>query len=85
MKMPKAPSLVALLVILWIFGCATPVVHHAAFGEIDQDDSGIIEWYEFKAAYPDASPKSFFEADLDKNGELSPEEWETYMEDYPPE
>ena len=83
--MPKSPSLVALLVILWIFGCATTVVHHAAFGEIDQDDSGIIEWYEFKAAYPDASPKSFFEADLDKNGELSPEEWETYMEDYPPE
>ena len=81
----SAPLLVA-LASLWIAGCAAkPVVHHAAFGEIDQDDSGLIEWYEFKAVYPEASPKSFLEADQDKDGELTPKEWETYMEDYPPE
>ena len=81
----KSTPLSAALTILLIAGCASTPVHHAPFGEVDQDESGIIEWYEFKAVYPDASPKSFFEADLDKNGELTPEEWETYMEDYPPE
>ncbi len=84
--MPKPSTLIAALVILWITGCSsTPVVHNASFSEIDQDDSGIIEWYEFKAFYPEASPKSFLEADLDKNGDITPVEWEAYMENYPPE
>ncbi|MDJ0666074.1 MAG: hypothetical protein QNJ61_02325 [Desulfobacterales bacterium] len=82
----KSNPLSTALAILLIAGCAsTPVVHYAPFGEVDQDESGIIEWYEFKAVYPDASPKSFLEADRDKNGEISPEEWEAYMEDYRPE
>lgn len=84
--MLKSTRLIAALALLLIAGCfSTPVVYYAPFDEVDQDESGIIEWYEFKAVYPDASPKSFLEADQDKNSEITPEEWEAYMEDYPPE
>lgn len=73
------------LALLLIIGCASDPVHYAAFSNVDHDTSGAIEWYEFKAVYPEASPKSFMEADQDKDGAITPEEWDAYMENYPPE
>ena len=82
MKIPfKSLHRLALLVLL---GCASNPVHYAVFEQVDHDKSGMIEWYEFKAIYPEASPKSFMEADRNKDGQITPEEWEAYIERYAP-
>ncbi len=72
------------LALLLLVGCASDPVHYAAFSDVDHDESGKIEWYEFKAAYPEASPKSFLEADRNKDGWITPEEWRAYIERYAP-
>ncbi len=69
---------------LLLIGCASDPVHYVDFNNVDHDESGEIEWYEFKAAYPEASPKSFMEADRNKDGRITPEEWEAYIERYAP-
>ena len=83
MRMPA--KLFRCLPLLAMLACAKHPVHHAPFEAVDQDASGIIEWHEFQKAYPEASPKSFLEADQNKDGEITPEEWAAYMENYPPE
>ncbi len=80
MRLRRLPHLVLLLLI----GCASDPVHYEKFNNVDHDESGVIEWYEFKAAYPEASPKSFLEADRNKDGRITPEEWEAYIERYAP-
>lgn len=80
MRLRRLPILVLLLLI----GCASDPVHYAEFTNVDHDESGVIEWYEFKAAYPEASPKSFLEADRNKDGRITPGEWEAYIERYAP-
>ncbi len=77
-------AFISALALLLMAGCASDPVHYAAFDEVDTDTSGIVEWYEFKKVYPEASPKSFMEADQDKDGDISPKEWETYIERYAP-
>ncbi len=72
------------LTLLMTMACAAQPVQYAPFEAVDHDGSGIVEWYEFKKAYPEATPKSFLEADLNKDGDLTPEEWETYMERFAP-
>ncbi len=78
-------KLIQYLPLLAMLACAKHPVHHAAFEAVDQDGSGIIEWHEFQQAYPDASPKSFLEADKNKDGDITPEEWETYIQRFTPE
>ncbi len=85
MRLRKRAKLIRYLPLLAMMACATNPVHHAEFEAVDHDASGIIEWYEFKKTYPEATPKSFMEADKNKDGEITPEEWAAYMENYPPE
>lgn len=80
------PQLLITAVMVWLLAgaCAPHPVHHAPFAAVDQDASGVIEWHEFSPAYPEASPKSFLEADRNKDGEITPAEWETYMQRFAP-
>ncbi|MBL0713041.1 MAG: hypothetical protein JJV98_05010 [Desulfosarcina sp.] len=82
--MIKPSMLITVLAILLVVGCASDPVHYAEFGAVDRDESDIVEWYEFKAFYPQASPKSFMEADQNKDGEISADEWHDYIERYRP-
>ncbi len=83
--MLKPVNLIPFLCLLAMIACAAHPVHYAEFEGVDHDASGLIEWYEFKAAYPEASPKSYMEADQNKDGEITPKEWEAYMQNFPPE
>ena len=60
--------------------CASLPPHDAPFAKIDRDQDGIIEWREFQGYYPDADPKSFLEADGNKDGDITPDEWRVYRE-----
>jgi hypothetical protein len=84
LRMQKRFVLIPCLVWLLVGACATHPVHYATFGAVDQDASGIVEWHEFSTAYPKASPRSFMEADQNKDGEIAPQEWEIYIERFAP-
>jgi hypothetical protein len=60
--------------------CASLPPYDAAFSEVDRDHDGIIEWREFQGYYPDADPKSFLEADRNKDGDITPDEWRSYID-----
>ena len=53
--------------------------YDAAFSAVDTNRDAVIEWREFKAYYPEAEPKSFLEADHDKNGDVSSQEWQAFI------
>jgi hypothetical protein len=61
--------------------CTSLPVYDAPFADIDRNSDGVIEWYEFKARYPEADPKAFLEADRNKNGEITTEEWQSFVVD----
>ena len=82
--MLKPANLIPLLGLLAMIACAAHPVHFAEFEAVDRDASGIIEWSEFKTAYPEASPKSYMEADQNKDGEITPKEWEAYIQRFAP-
>ena len=64
--------------------CASLPRYNAPFAEIDQDGDGVIEWWEFRTHFPDTDPKTFLEADRNKNGEISLEEWKFFVETHGP-
>ncbi|MGD9097306.1 MAG: hypothetical protein PVF97_04415 [Desulfobacterales bacterium] len=82
--MRRPTNLIRCLPLLAMLACAKHPVHHATFDAVDQDASGIVEWHEFQAAYPEATPKSFLEADQNKDGDITPEEWEAYIQRFAP-
>jgi hypothetical protein len=59
--------------------CISLPRYEAAFAAIDTNRDAVIEWREFKTYYPEADPKSFLEADDDKNGDISAEEWQRFL------
>lgn len=59
--------------------CISLPHYEAAFATIDSNGDTVIEWREFKTYYPEADPKSFLEADQDKNGDISAEEWQRFL------
>ena len=63
-----------------LVACASLPVYDAPFADMDQDGDGVIEWYEFQAHYPEADPKVFLEADRNKNGEITPDEWKAFVD-----
>jgi hypothetical protein len=67
------------LAALGLWGCVSQPVYREAFGELDQDASGGVEWREFRRRFPEAAPKVFLEADADKDGTLQPAEWERFQ------
>ena len=79
MKM-KCLSFSIIMAALLLAACATLPPYNAAFSEVDRDHDGIIEWREFQGYYPDADPKTFLEADRNKDGEITPAEWRSYIE-----
>ncbi len=69
-----------LIAAVLLAACASLPPYDAAFSDIDQDHDGIIEWREFQAYYPNADPKTFLEADRNKDGDITPDEWRAYIE-----
>jgi hypothetical protein len=68
-----------ILAALW-GGCTTLPRYRAPFLDVDQNHDGVVEWREFATYFPDADPKAFLEADRNKDGQITPEEWEFYGE-----
>jgi hypothetical protein len=60
--------------------CASLPRYTAPFPEVDSNSDGVIEWQEFKTRYPDSDAKAFLEADRNKNGDITPEEWQFFIE-----
>ena len=60
--------------------CASLPPYNAPFAEIDTNGDGIIEWREFKTRYPETDAKAFLEADQNKDGDITPDEWQAYIE-----
>jgi hypothetical protein len=77
--MKRAPFVI-ILVIALLASCANFPPYNAAFSEVDQDHDGIVEWREFQGHYPDADPKTYLEADRNKDGDISPDEWRFFIE-----
>lgn len=76
--MPKF-CLIAIAAVL-LTACASLPRYTAPFPEVDSNSDGVIEWQEFKARYPDSDAKAFLEADRNKNGDITPEEWQFFIE-----
>jgi len=78
----KLGGLAAALLLIW--GCASTPLFCRGFGEIDRNADGIVEWPEFKAAFPDADARAFLDADANKSSAISPAEWDRFTADCPP-
>ena len=64
--------------------CAAVPRYQAAFGDLDANRDAVVEWREFKGYYPEADPKAFLEADRNKDGDISPDEWRFYIQTHTP-
>lgn len=64
---------------LVVAGCLSAPRYDADFSALDANLDQIIEWHEFKAYYPTADPKAFLQADHDKNGAVTGEEWRFFI------
>ena len=64
--------------------CAAAPRYQAAFADLDQNRDAVVEWREFKGYYPEGDPKAFLEADRNKDGDITPDEWRFYLETQPP-
>jgi hypothetical protein len=74
-------GLAAAMLLIW--GCASAPLYCRGFGEIDRNADGIVEWPEFKAAFPDADARAFLAADANKNGDVTPVEWQRFTAECP--
>lgn len=45
----------------------------------DSDKSGLVSWSELSVLYPDVSEREFQAADLDRDGELTQDEFDTLI------
>ena len=80
--MRKSITLAVISALLW--ACASLPTYTAPFSDVDTNGDGIIEWREFKTFYPDADAKAFLEADQNKDGEITPDEWKSFVESQSP-
>ncbi|HHY49221.1 MAG TPA: hypothetical protein GYA10_05685 [Alphaproteobacteria bacterium] len=48
-----------------------------SFAGVDTDRNGLVTWPEFSLVFTDVNEEQFRTADLDGNGALSPDEFET--------
>jgi PBP1b-binding outer membrane lipoprotein LpoB len=71
--------LIAITAVL-LTACASLPRYNAPFPEVDSNGDGVIEWQEFKTRYSDSDAKAFLEADRNKNGDITPEEWQFFIE-----
>jgi len=69
-----------LALVAGLTACASPPRYDAAFATLDRNQDAVIEWWEFEAAYPNADPKTFLEADHSKDGRITAEEWQYYTD-----
>ena len=60
--------------------CASQPRYDAAFSTVDHNHDAVIEWREFETAYPNADPKVFLEADHNKDGLVTAEEWQYFTD-----
>jgi hypothetical protein len=59
--------------------CTALPRYEAAFSAIDGNQDQVVEWHEFKAYFPSADPKTFLQADHDKDGNITREEWQSFI------
>lgn len=74
---------IATLTIL-LMACAALPRYTAPFAEVDHNGDGVIAWQEFITHYPDSDAKAFLQADRQKNGEITPDEWQYFVETQTP-
>lgn len=67
-----------------LMACASLPRYSALFTEVDHNSDDLIEWQEFKTHFPDSDAKAFLEADRNKNGEVTPDEWQFFIETQTP-
>jgi hypothetical protein len=74
------------LLVVWalLAACASQPRYTDPFSVVDQNRDDIVEWREFKAHYPEAAPKAFLEADRNKDGDITPNEWQYFVEMHTP-
>jgi len=90
--MNKPYAMIAVLILLLAtLGCAKekrfhptalpdPASFNAHFGDIDADDDGWLNWEEFKAYFPKATPSIFEALDLSKDKQVDHDEWHAFKE-----
>ena len=72
-----------------ISGCATQEKHHetnmpepesfnAHFDDMDKNGDALVNWEEFKAFFPQATPEVFQALDLNKDGSVDHDEWHEF-------
>ncbi|MGD9016729.1 MAG: hypothetical protein PVH30_05045 [Desulfobacterales bacterium] len=61
--------------LLLLGACQSSTTLKPDFSVVDTDDSGAIEWREFKDTSPDGTPKEFLLVDENKDGVISRDEW----------
>lgn len=56
-----------------------PAQEHAdRFKTMDSNSDGLLVWAEFEAAMPQMRKEAFDSIDADKNGSITPAEWEAF-------
>lgn len=80
--MPKLKSIVVVSALL--AACTSLPCYTAPFSAVDQNRDGVIEWREFKIHYSDTVPTAFMQADHNKDGDVTSEEWQYFVETQTP-
>ena len=65
-----------------LLALAVPALADEKFGAMDADKDQKITWDEFKAAHPGMTRAAFDMIDADKNGYLSHEEWDAFVQSH---
>ncbi|MFZ7128635.1 MAG: EF-hand domain-containing protein [Desulfobacterales bacterium] len=73
----RITSLIVLSTVL-ISSCFGKALSLPSYSEMDRDGDGQVVWREFHQGLPSLSPKAFLEADLNKNGYVTPDEWTSW-------
>jgi len=57
-----------------------PVSFNAHFGDMDIDGDDLVNWEEFKAYFPQATPDIFKTLDVNGDGQVDHDEWHEFKE-----
>ncbi len=73
--------------LLFLSLCALAAAPAAAssssgFSRLDTDADGAVTWEEFSAALPNMKRAAFDTIDADRNGAVSPDEWQVFAADH---
>ncbi len=81
----------ALLGMTLLLGCGGGMRHHpgelpdpgsykARFPDMDTNGDRLVQWDEFKAYFPETTPKVFAALDMNQDRAVDPDEWQAFEE-----